>query len=38
MAFDNIRATIARVIVLAYPDYSQEFDICTDAWFKQLGA
>ena len=24
-------------LVLAYPDYSQEFEICTDALSKQLG-
>ena len=26
IAFDNIKATIARDVVLAYPDYSKEFD------------
>ena len=38
IAFDNVKATIARDVVLAYPDYSQEFEICTDASSKQLGA
>ena len=31
IAFDNVKATIARDIVLAYPDYSKEFEIYTDA-------
>ena len=30
-AFDNIKATIARDLVLAYPDYVHEFEIYTDA-------
>ena len=38
ITFDNIKATIARDVVLAYPDYSQEFEIFTDASSKQLGA
>ncbi|KAL7501887.1 hypothetical protein ACHAXN_000059, partial [Cyclotella atomus] len=38
IAFDNIKATIARDVVLAYPDYSKEFEIYTDASSKQLGA
>jgi hypothetical protein len=38
IAFDNIKATIARDVLLAYPDYSQEFEISTDASSKQLGA
>ena len=37
-AFDNVKATIARDVVLAYPDYSKEFEIYTDASSKQLGA
>ena len=36
--FDNVKATIARDVVLAYPDFSQEFEIYTDASSKQLGA
>ena len=38
IAFDNVKATIARDVVLAYPDYSKEFEIFTDASSKQLGA
>jgi len=38
IAFDNIKATIARDVVLAFPDYSKEFEIYTDALSKQLGA
>ncbi len=37
-AFDHVKATIAREVVLAYPDYSKIFEICTDASSKQLGA
>jgi hypothetical protein len=36
--FDNVKATIARDVVLAYPDYSKEFEIYTDALSKQFGA
>jgi hypothetical protein len=36
--FDNIKATFARDVVLAYPDYSKEFEIYTYALSKQLGA
>ncbi len=38
IAFDNVKATIARDVVLAYPDYSKEFEIYTGASSKQLGA
>ena len=38
IAFDNVKAIIARDVVLAYPDYSQEFEIYTDASSKQLSA
>ena len=38
IAFDNVKTTIARDVVLAYPDYSKEFEIYTDALSKQLGA
>jgi hypothetical protein len=38
IVFDNINATIARDVVLAYPDYLQELEIYTDALSKQLGA
>ncbi len=37
-AFDHIKATIARKVVLAYPDFSKVFEIYTDASSKQLGA
>ncbi len=30
-AFDHIKATIAKDVVLAYPDYSRVFEIYTDA-------
>ena len=33
-----IKATIAQDVVLAYPDYSQPFEIYTDASATQLGA
>ena len=33
-----MKATIVRDVVLAYPDYLQEFEIYTDALSKQLGA
>eukprot|EP00804_Cyclotella_cryptica_P000595 CCRYP_009981-RA/>CCRYP_009981-RA protein AED:0.39 eAED:0.49 QI:0/0/0/1/0/0/2/0/130 len=35
-AFDTVKATIAR-ITLAYPDYSQGFEIYTDSFKFQLG-
>ncbi len=34
----DLKATIAREIVLAYPDYSKVFEIYTDASSKQSGA
>jgi hypothetical protein len=37
-AFDHLKATIAKNVVLAYPDYSKVFEIYTDASSKQLGA
>jgi hypothetical protein len=37
-AFDHIKATITREVLLAYPDYSKVFEIYTDALSKQLGA
>jgi hypothetical protein len=37
-AFDHVKATIAKEVVLAYPDYSKVFEIYTDASSKQLGA
>jgi hypothetical protein len=37
-AFDHVKATIAKDVVLAYLDYSKVFEIYTDASNKQLGA
>ncbi len=34
---DHVKATIARDVALAYPDYSEVFEIYTDASSKQLG-
>ncbi len=36
--FNHLKATIAREVVLAYPDYSKVFEIYTGASNKQLGA
>jgi len=38
IAFDNVKKTIAKEVVLAYPDFTKPFDIYTDASTKQLGA
>ena len=35
-AFDNIKTTIAKDVVLAYPDYSHGFEIYTDSSKFQL--
>ena len=37
-AFNHVKATIAREVVLAYPDFSKVFEIYTNASSKQLGA
>jgi hypothetical protein len=37
-SFDKVKATIAKDLALAYPDYSKDFEIYTDASSKQLGA
>jgi hypothetical protein len=37
-AFNHVKATIAKDVVLAYPDYSKVFGMYTDASSKQLGA
>ncbi len=37
-AFYHIKTNITRDLVLAYPDYSEVFEIYTDASSKQLGA
>ncbi len=36
-AFDNIKATSAKEVVLAYPDFTKPFEIYTDASTTQLG-
>jgi hypothetical protein len=36
-AFDDVKAIIAKDVVLAYPDYSMEFETYTNALSKQLG-
>ena len=37
-AFDNVKKTIARDVMLAYPNYDEVFEIYTDASTRQLGA
>jgi hypothetical protein len=37
-AFNNVKATIAKEVVLAYPDSTKPFKIYTDASTTQLGA
>ena len=37
-AFDLIKVTIAHDVMLAYPDYSEKFEIYTDACDTQIGA
>ena len=38
VAFDRVKAIMTREVILAYPDYSELFEIYTDASTKQLGA
>jgi len=38
IAFDNVKTTIAKEVVLACPDFTKPFDIYTDASTKQLGS
>jgi len=38
IAFDNMKTTITKEVVLAYPDSTKSFDFYTDASTKQLGA
>ncbi len=38
IAFDNCKTTIAKEVVLSYPDFTKPFEIYTDASTKQLGA
>lgn len=37
-AFNDVKAIIAKDVALAYPDYSKEFEIYTDASSRQMGA
>jgi hypothetical protein len=37
-AFNHVKASIARDVVLAYPDYTEVFEIYIDASSEQLGA
>jgi hypothetical protein len=37
-AFHHVKATIAKDVVLAYPDFNKVFEMYTDASSKQLGA
>ncbi len=37
-AFDNVKSTIAKGVVLAYPDFLKPFEIYTDVSTMQLGA
>jgi hypothetical protein len=37
-ALDNVKATIAKGVVLAYPDFTKPFEIYTDTSTMQLGA
>ena len=36
--FEQIKQTLAREVILAYPTYGKPFDIYTDASTRQLGA
>ncbi len=38
IAFDNVKATILKEVVLAYPDFLKPFEIYIDASTKQLRA
>jgi hypothetical protein len=37
-SFDNVKATIAKDVTMAYPDYTQGFEVYTDSSKLQLGA
>ncbi len=37
-AFDSVKATIAKEVVVAYPDFTKPFEIYTDASTMQLGS
>ena len=36
-AFDNIKQTLTLKVLLAYPEYEEQFEIYTDASSQQLG-
>ncbi len=36
-AFDDVKATVAKKVVLAYPDFTKPFEMYTDASTTQLG-
>jgi len=38
IAFDNVKSTIAKEVVLAYPCFLKPFEIYTNVSTKQLGA
>jgi hypothetical protein len=38
IAFDNVKTTIAKEVVLVYPDFTKPFEVYTDASTKKLGA
>jgi hypothetical protein len=38
IAFDNVKTTIAKEVVLAYPDFTKPFEIYINDSTKQLGA
>jgi len=38
IAFDIVKSTITKEVVLAYPDFTKPFEIYTDTSTKQLGA
>ena len=37
-AFDNMKKVVSREVTMAYPDFTQPFNIYTDASSRQLGA
>jgi hypothetical protein len=38
ITFDSVKTTIAKEVVLAYPNFTKPFEIYTNASTKQLGA
>ena len=37
-AFEQVKQTLSREVILAYPNYGEPFEIYTDASTRQLGA